>query len=246
MTLATLRVTPIAWTQVDVPELADLAPRIGSGSDLFEQDIDILHEFAGRACYQSFHKPNPATAANKDYLANTNSQGHFSILEHGSVTFYIEGVSRSLTHELIRHRHLSYSELSQRYVNVEEASIVLPPALEGSGAEESLVETTLREARTTYGEIVRFLEGKGLKRKRAREAARAVMPNMTETKIVVTGNIRAWRDVLTKRYHVAADAEIQRFATEVLKHLRELAPNSVADLPDMPYGTVPLPQVPCE
>lgn len=229
MTLATLRVTPIASTLIHPSAYRYLYPLDS------EQSIDFLHEFAGRACYQSFHRPNPATATNKDYLAKTNSQGHFSILEHGSVTFYVEGVSRSLTHELIRHRHLSYSELSQRYVNVEEASIVVPPALEDDGHALGILETVRNLTEAAYAELTAHLESKGLKRKRAREAARAVMENDTETKIVVTGNIRAWRDVLTKRYHVAADAEIQRFAAEVLKHLRDIAPNSVQDLPEVPY-----------
>ena len=123
MSIATLKVTPIASTLIH-PAAYEYFYPLDS-----EKSIDFLHEFAGRACYQSFHRPNPATATNKDYLANTNSQGHFSILEHGSVTFYVEGVSRSLTHELIRHRHLSYSELSQRYVNVEDAAVVIPPAV---------------------------------------------------------------------------------------------------------------------
>lgn len=235
MSIATLKVTPIAWTCTHVDAIEQYM-----ADELEATGIDILHEFAGRACYQSFDKPNPATAANVDYLANTNSQGHFSILEHGSVTFYVEGVSRSLTHELIRHRHLSFSELSQRYVNVEDAAVVIPPTVEKALADEGLEadpEPFMKEVRSEYRGAVEFLEFKGLTRKRAREAARAFMPNMTETKIVVTGNIRAWRDVLTKRYHVAADAEIQRFATEVLKHLRELAPNSVQDIPEVPYGS---------
>src|SRR5690625_1786778 len=91
--------------------------------------LDLLSEWAGRSCYQSWDKPNPATRANKDYHANTLAQGHFSIYEHAVVTFYVTGVSRALTHELIRHRHLSYSQLSQRFVNEgREDNLVLPPA----------------------------------------------------------------------------------------------------------------------
>src|SRR5690606_20932523 len=94
-------------------------------------ESETLIEFAGRSCYQSFHKPNPKTRANADYIANIVAQGHHSVLEHASATFYIEGVSRALTHELIRHRHLSFSELSQRFVNVEDAEVVYPPAVRG-------------------------------------------------------------------------------------------------------------------
>src|SRR5688500_8341126 len=70
-------------------------------------DIDELAELAGRNCYQSWHRPSPKTATNHGYLHNIISQQHFSVMEHGSVTFYVEGVSRSLLAELSRHRHLS-------------------------------------------------------------------------------------------------------------------------------------------
>ena len=87
-------------------------------------------EFAGRACYQSWSKPNPKTATNAGYLRHIIDVGHFSVLEHASVSFYITGISRSCTHELIRHRHFSYSQLSQRYVPENESQIVVPPGLE--------------------------------------------------------------------------------------------------------------------
>lgn len=207
---------------------------------------DKLGEFAGRACYQAWERKNPATAENAGYLANILKQGHESVLEHSSCTFYLTGVSRSLTHELIRHRHLSFSELSQRYVNVEDSEFVLPPALRDLGVENWSGEWEgddyandyhFRGVRITYAQLVRYLEDKGLKRKQAREAARAVMPNATETRIVVTGNLRAWRDVLRKRYHVAADAEIRELATELLCQLRQVAPSSFQDFPDRPFGT---------
>jgi thymidylate synthase (FAD) len=82
-----------------------------------------LAEFAGRACYQSWAKPNPATATNAGYLRHILEVGHLSVLEHGTVSFYLTGISRSLTHELIRHRHFSYSQLSQRYVPEQNAAI---------------------------------------------------------------------------------------------------------------------------
>src|SRR6059058_3338111 len=88
-----------------------------------------LAEFAGRACYQSWSKPNPATATNAGYLAHILEVGHLSVLEHGTVTMYFTGVSRSLTHELIRHRHFSYSQLSQRYVPERNAAMVEPDVI---------------------------------------------------------------------------------------------------------------------
>ncbi len=77
---------------------------------------EALVEFAGRACYQSWAKPNPRTATNGGYLKHLLAVGHDSVLEHATVTFYITGISRSCTHELIRHRHFSFSQLSQRFV----------------------------------------------------------------------------------------------------------------------------------
>src|SRR5678809_1358941 len=79
-------------------------------------DPDELAEAAGRLCYLSWERPNPDTATNEGYLTNIIAQRHFSVLEHASASFYIDGFTRNFTHELIRHRHLSFSEVSQRYV----------------------------------------------------------------------------------------------------------------------------------
>lgn len=204
-------------------------------------DAQQLTEFSGRACYQSFHKPNPATAKNTGYITRTlHEQKHFSIAEHASATFYITGVSRALTHELIRHRHLSYSQLSQRFVDESEASIVLPPAvteskatvvydtelqagLDGSPAEA--LDWWAQDAVWNYEELVSALTGEGLPRKQAREAARAVLPNMVETRIVVTGNLRAWYEVIDRRIQPDADAEIQQLSRMLLKQLLTIAPD---------------------
>lgn len=230
-------VTPLAAT-VLTPDLPDSVAGTAFEDRYFNDssaEIDLLHEFAGRSCYQAWNLPNPKTAENAGYMANIISQGHESVLEHGSVTFYVEGVSRALTHELIRHRHLSYSELSQRFVDMTTAEVVIPPAIGGDVGMEYQVRHAEDLAVIKYRSIVAELIQKGLTRKQAREAARCVLPGGMETKIVVTGNLRAWRDVLKKRHSVHADAEIQQFAKEVLKHLRTLAPHSVADIPDEPY-----------
>ena len=88
-----------------------------------------LAEFAGRACYQSWDKPNPRTATNAGYLRHILEVGHLSVFEHANVTFYITGISRSCTHELIRHRHFSYSQLSQRFVPEHDSKVVPPHAI---------------------------------------------------------------------------------------------------------------------
>jgi thymidylate synthase (FAD) len=204
-------------------------------------DADTLAHFSGRACYQSWNMPNPETQTDDDYIANIIKQGHFSVLEHASATFYIEGVSRNMTHELVRHRHLSYSELSQRYVDMSTAESVIPPAIrelhEASGTTDDLKDVlpyTIDDA-FGYAELVAALTTAGYTRKQAREAARFYLPSGMETKIVVTGNMRAWRDMLHKRYSVHADAEIREFATEILKQLREIAPASFQDFPEEPF-----------
>lgn len=237
MTIATPKVTLIASTLIhDVTySIPDRKFKFG-GMELDEgtHGPDDLAEFAGRACYQSFHKPNPATASNKDYLANILRQAHESVLEHASATFYITGISRALTHELIRHRHLSYSELSQRFVNVEDAAIVIPPAAREVPDAEGQLGFVHPYNQAAYRIVVDDLTQAGLPRKQAREAARAAMPNMLETRIVVTGNMRAWRDVVKKRYTDAADAEIREVAGMILDELRKIAPNSFQDIPEAP------------
>lgn len=221
--IANLKVTPIAETG---SRLLSNQMRL---DDWSAEGEDIM-EFAGRSCYQSFHKPNPATRANKDYLAHIIESGHGSVLEHAQVTFYIEGVSRALTHELIRHRHLSYSQMSQRFVDESSLSIVVPPAFEDDPEAVEILKKQANKAVKKYNALVERLESQGYKRKAAREAARAVLPNMTETKIVVTGNCRAWRDFLYKRLDPSADMEIQRLSRELLKYLVTIYPAVFADI----------------
>jgi thymidylate synthase (FAD) len=232
-----VKVTPIASTslliegfneekrELNIDPIIERWMKVDADTD----SPDALGEFAGRACYQSFDKPNPKTAENTSYLQHIIIQHHFSVLEHASVTFYVEGVSRALTHELIRHRHLSYSQLSQRFVDG--GTMVEHPTLSQVGAHSSLlIEEAARHADAAYRSIVRDLESKGLSKKQVRETARMVLPNSTETKIVVTGNLRAWREFVQKRRSPAADVEIQELAREILRHLKELAPNSFQDM----------------
>ena len=101
-------------------------------------DGERLAEFAGRLCYMS--QRNPASRTTRDYLENIKKQGHGSVLEHANYSLLLEGVSRSLTHELVRHRAgFAYSQLSQRYVDESEASFVMPPAIIGDDALEQRV-----------------------------------------------------------------------------------------------------------
>jgi thymidylate synthase (FAD) len=196
-------------------------------------DADALGEAAGRICYQSWGRKNPATRSNAGYLASILDHGHYSVLEHASVTFLVRGISRALLAELSRHRHLSFSVVSQRYVSYADSEPVIPPALVGTPSEVFL-RGAYKGSVQVYERLVETLTVAGLGRKQAREAARAALPNAAPVDMVVTGNLRAWRDVLGKRHSVHADAEIQELARLVLGHLRSIAPNSVQDIAEEP------------
>ncbi len=226
--IAPLRVQLIAKTEFHPP--ADVS---------WSTDADggpALVEFAGRACYQSWSKPNPRTATNASYLRHIIDVGHFSVLEHASVSFYITGISRSCTHELIRHRHFSYSQLSQRYVPEHDSEVVLPPGMEDDPELAEIFTAAADASRAAYAELLGRLEAKYadqpnavLRRKQARQAARAVLPNATETRIVVTGNYRAWRHFIAMRASEQADIEIRRLAIECLRQLIDVAPQVFSD-----------------
>ena len=225
---APLHVQLIAKTDFVAPPDVDWSTDAAGG--------EALVEFAGRACYQSWSKPNPRTATNASYLKHIIDVGHFSVLEHASVSLYVTGISRSCTHELIRHRHFSYSQLSQRYVPESQARIVVPPGLEDDDELGRILAEAADSSRATYTELLDKLEAKFadqpnalLRRKQARQAARAVLPNATETRIVVTGNYRAWRHFIAVRASEHADIEIRRLAIACLRLLVDVAPAVFGD-----------------
>ena len=198
-------------------------------------DGERLAEFAGRLCYMS--QANPAGRNTRDYLENIKKQGHGSVLEHANYTMLLEGVSRSLTHELVRHRAgFAYSQLSQRYVDESDAAFVVPPAILGDERLEREWQAEIDRSLAAYvrlvGELMEqyaWIPERVHRRKMAREAARGVLPNSTETKIVVTANARAWRTMLELRAGEGADLEIRRMAVAVLKLLKEEAPGFFSD-----------------
>jgi len=236
--IAALRVQLVAKTEFFPPEDVPWSTDTDGGQ--------ALAEFAGRACYQSWKKPNPVTATNAGYLRHILEVGHLSVLEHGSVSFYLTGISRSLTHELIRHRHFSYSQLSQRYVPERDAAMVEPDVI---AADPELHERFLAAAkagRDAYADLLAGLERRfaeepsaTLRRKQARQAARSVLPNATETRIVVTGNYRAWRHFIAMRATEPADVEIRALAVECLRQLHKVAGSVFGDfeISALPDGT---------
>lgn len=196
-------------------------------------EADELAEISGRLDYLSYDRPNPKTATNRTYLANIIAQQHFSVLEHASVTFYVDGVSRNFTHELIRHRHLSFSEVSQRYVDISTFNYISHPTLSKEYGENALSGgMPINESPTgeKYDSIVADLLKKGYTRKEARQAARFYILSACETRILVTGNHRAWRELLPKRLNPYADLEFQNVAKEILKILKKVAPSTYQDI----------------
>lgn len=194
------------------------------------EDSSALAEFAGRACYQSWTKPNPKTATNAGYLDHILEERHFSVLRHGSISVYVEGVSRSFSLELIRHHvGTAVSQLSQRYVDADPDDCVIPPAMRGNGPLENKMDRAWAQAIMDYRDTVKILEEEGKTRKQAREAARAFLPGCAETKLVFTGNHEAWRNIIEARGSVHADAEIREFAVEMCRLLKQLEPNIYQD-----------------
>jgi thymidylate synthase (FAD) len=234
------RVTLIARQQFLPPEHI----RWNSDSDVAGQAVA---EFAGRLCYLSFgedagleggHRTISGRTTNASYLENILRVKHGSVLEHAVWTFLLEGVSRALTHELVRHRAgMGFSQLSQRYVDESQIGFVLPPEIE-EGSEEFAIwrtacEQSLASYRALLGGLTERIGDQGpatMRKKRARQAARAVLPNSAETKIVVTGNARSWRHFVEMRGSGSADVEIRRLAVAVLRALHDEAPNIFGDM----------------
>jgi thymidylate synthase (FAD) len=191
-------------------------------------------EVGGRVCYMSFGK---GRKTNREYIHNILEAKHGSVIEHATWTFLITGVSRSLTHELIRHRAgFSYSQLSQRYVDETTADFVEPEAIAASPEAHAVFERAAAAAQQAYVELVNLLDqqfadvtNKTLRRKMARQAARAVLPNATETKIVVTANARSWRHFIEMRASPYSEPEIRRLAITLLRALQQEAPNLFGD-----------------
>ena len=197
-------------------------------NEYLESDLEPAAQVckaSGQLCYLSF---GPNRTPNKEaarYFENILSSGHFSVLEHANFTFLFYGISRSLTHELVRHRHMSFSQVSQRYVDgsklrfVERPEFAANPALheafvnriDMTAIEYEAIATSLLMAQEG-GEATLSAKSKTDRRKRVNQGARAVLPNDTEAPIIVTANARAWRHFLEMRATPHAEVEIRRLA----------------------------------
>ncbi len=206
---------------------------------------EVLTETAGRLCYMSFAKPRPG--GNRAYTDHILESGHGSVLEHAVWNLVFTGVSRSLTHELVRHRAgMSYSQLSQRYVDESVAEYVEPDVIADDPELHALWLETVSRTHRAYVELSEKLLTKfanepdaTARRKNARQAARSVLPNATETKIFVTANARALRHFLEQRGSRHAEPEIRKLANKMLFALVRESSNLFGDyyVESLPDGT---------
>ena len=207
-----------------------------------EVGAEMLAEAAGRLCYLSYGK---GRKDNREYLANLIESKHGSVLEHAVWNFIIAGVSRSFTHELVRHRAgFGYSQLSQRYVDESIANYIEPDII---AEDERLHDVWLRAVQVSHQAYLTLVAGlmeklagmddkpavsaaeRTHRRKLARQAARSVLPNATETMIFVTANARALRHFIEMRGSEWAEVEIRKVALEMLRIMQREAPNLFAD-----------------
>ncbi len=209
-----------------------------------EVGAETLAEMAGRVCYMSYGK---GRKTNREFLQHIIEVGHGSVLEHAVWSFLITGVSRSFTHELIRHRHFSYSQLSQRYVDESDSDYIEPDVIAADADLHAVWCEAVNAARAAYDRLVAGLEeryasepDRTLRRKMARQAARSVLPNATETKIFLTGNARALRHFIELRGSEFADVEIRKVAVQVLKLMQRESPAMFSDytLEALPDGSL--------
>ena len=192
------RVTLLAHTP-DPERVVHTAARVCYSS---KGVVDLLRDSGGDSC--------------APLLRRVKDMGHLSVFEHVSFTFGIEGVSRAMTHQLVRHRIASYSQRSQRYVDEEGFSFVVPPEIADNQEAKELFERVVEDARVAY----KRLQGMGV----AREDARYLLPNACCSSIVVTMNARELLHFFTLRCCRRAQWEIRAVAKEMLRMCREIAP----------------------
>jgi thymidylate synthase (FAD) len=202
-------------------------------------EAEEIVEAAGRICYMSFGA-NQSPRDNFEYIQNLIRMGHDSVLEHVSWTILITGVSRAFTHQLVRHRvGFAFSQLSQQYHDERDAAFIMPTVLEGVPHAVQTWSDAMDSAKRAYEAIIAALQqskspvltdlNKKETQRAIRSAARSVLPQATETKIIVTANARAVRHLLKTRGSIPGDLEMRQVCTELLKVLKPEAPSLFFD-----------------
>lgn len=232
----------VACTRMMVP-IETVARIVGVCDPTVEDgmDADFLPAVAGKLCYRSFGVGDHnilLTRSRTDLVeatANLLRQGHHSVLEHVSATFLLTGVSRVMTHELVRHRHMSPSQLSGRFVwPAEPEEPVLPSAMPDE-LRETAVRTVaaLRHWHRVCSAWLRRRMDDGMpfaERKRVASLLRRLLPQATPTDILVTGNLRAWREAIAKRCTQEAEEEIRDVMAKVARALKAVFPACMQDM----------------
>ncbi len=177
-----------------------------------------LIEYAARICYQSAQRRQPGSAAK--LIRHLISLGHESPLEHAYATFHLAGCSRAMTHQLVRHRLISVSQLSQRYVAKSNFGYVIPP---------TIAKKDQRRYRQDM-QIIQAMYNKWQERGLKREDARFVLPNACETEIIISANFREFRHIFEVRCTRQAQWEIRQACCQMLKILHRKAPHVFEDL----------------
>jgi thymidylate synthase (FAD) len=246
----------ISQPQVDLEAVGDeflsgFADDLGFESyndDIHGYDVDpssALCKFAGQLCYLSFgeNRTKSTPAGLSKYFDNIKHSGHGSVLEHANFSFLIYGVSRSFTHELVRHRSgMGYSQVSQRYVNGDALRFVERLEFQGDPFLHGRFEANCDSWSFEYEQLAEYLteiQSRGAKeltadskrdlRKKVNQVARENLPNAAEAPIVVTGNARAWRHILEMRASEHAEVQIRRTAMMLHSCLLEVAPKLFED-----------------
>ena len=182
-------------------------------------DCERVIEQAGRACYRSGSKSQPGSE--KEFIPRVIKNGHHSVLEHGYATFRITGVSRSFTHQLVRHRLCAFSQRSQRYVNEENFAYVEPQSIAENAEAHRIFERIMNDTKYAYRELQKL----GIKN----EDARYVLANGTQSEIVISANFRQLRHMFCVRCGRHAQWEIRDIALQMLRIMKKEAPSVFGD-----------------
>lgn len=182
-------------------------------------DPENLIAESARVCYKSSAKKK---SDNTQLVERLRDMGHMSTFEHAKASFRISGISRACSHQLVRHRHVSFSMMSQRYVEEKEFGYVTPPEIKKSAKAKKTFTDQMNSAQKAYDTLIKH----GIKK----EDARFVLPNATETELVLTANFRTLREFIQLRSTPQAQWEIREVAARMLKLLKEEAPAAFSDL----------------
>lgn len=177
-------------------------------------------EFAGDIFEKAIEEPGQQAL----FISTVVASGHESPLEHVKFTFAIEGVSRALTHQLVRHRIASFSQQSQRYVKESDFDYIMPPSIEKHPVAKELFERLMNDIQKGYLNLISCLRDQGVNGESANQDARFLLPQAAESKIVVTMNCRELIHFFKLRCCSRAQWEIRCLAYAMLKICQEQLP----------------------